>query len=204
MVTANMLASTATTDGGFSLLGPTETVAPESEAWRAVSLTVPPDRAAAGVIAADMTVDVVATITVNVPQGLLDDGRYYTDKSTKVTYQNALVLTKSDTTYVLKVPLAIAEEMAHLQATGSTQFTLLLRPEQDLRYADASKLGATTTMLIERYGIPIPQVFPAGRGPIPTAAPTPTPSAAVVSDGEQAGEETEPGAEAAPSATPEP
>ena len=205
MVTANMLASTATADGGFSLLGPTETVAPDSEAWRAVSLTVPADRAAGGVIAANMTVDLIATITVNVPQGLLDAGRYYTDKATKVTYQNALVLTKSDATYVLKVPLAVAEEIAHLQATGSTQFTLLLRPEQDLRYADASKLGATTTMLIERYGIPIPEVYPAGRGPIVTAAPTPTPSPVVVSSGDPAAGVTDPsGAATVPSSPPSP
>jgi Flp pilus assembly protein CpaB len=202
MVTANMLASTASGDGGFTLLGPTETVAPESEAWRAVSLSVPAERAAGGNVGPDMTVDILATLTVNVPQELAESGRYYTDKATKITYQNILILSKAESTYVLKVPLAIAEEMAHLQATGSAQFTMLLRPEQDLRYADASKLGATTNMLIERYGLPLPEPYPPGRGPVRTPEPTPTPSSPVVSAGDPltnpSGSEAEPSTSSSP------
>ena len=53
---------------------------------------------------------------------------------------------------------------------------MVLRPEQDIRYADASKLGATTNIFIERYGLPVPEVFPPGEGPIPTPEPTPTPT----------------------------
>ncbi len=174
LVTTNMLASTAT-GGQFSILGPTETVGPDSEAWRAVSLTVPDDRAVGGLLQPNETVDVVVTATVNVPTGLTDAG-YYTDKSTKITYQNMVILAKSGTFYVVKATLAVAEEIAHLEASGTAQFSLVMRPDRDTRQADASKLGATTNLFIQRYGLPIPVVFPPGEGPIPTPQPTPTPT----------------------------
>jgi Flp pilus assembly protein CpaB len=176
LVTTNLLAS-ADSGGQFSILGPTETVAPDSEAWRAVSITVADDRAVGGLIKANDMVDVFVTATVLVPQGLLDDGKYYTDKATKITYQQMLVLAKSGSFYILKATLPIAEEIAHLQAAGNVTFSLVLRPNQDVRVADASKLGETTNALIKRYGLPVPEVYPAGRGPIPTVAPTPRPSA---------------------------
>jgi len=175
MVTTNMLASSAP-GGQFSILGPTETVAPDSEAWRAVSLTVPDDRAVGGMLVPNQTVDVIVTATVNVPSGLLTEGQYYTDKSTKITYQNMTILAKAGTFYIVRSTLPVAEEITHLQASGTAQFSLVLRPDQDLRYADASKLGATTNLFIERYGLPIPEVFPPGEGPIPIAAPTEAPS----------------------------
>jgi Flp pilus assembly protein CpaB len=175
LVTTNLLASEAS-GGQFSILNPAETVAPDSEAWRAVSITVPDDRAVGGLIQPNQTVDVFMTATVLVPQGVLDEGKYYTDKATKITYQQMLVLAKSGTFYVLKASLKVAEEIAHLQASGNATFSLVLRPDQDVRYADASKLGETTNALIKRYGLPVPEVYPPGRGPIPTLAPTAPPS----------------------------
>jgi len=182
MITANLMASTAT-GGTFSILGPIETVGPGSQAWRAVSLTVPDDRAVGGLVEPNMTVDIFVTAAVNVPQNLLNGGRYYTDKSTKITYQDVLILAKTGQFYVIRATLPIAEEISHLQAAGNAQFSLALRPAQDIRPVDASKLGATTNLLIRRYGLPIPEVFPPGNGPLPaatsTAAPgsTPTPAA---------------------------
>ena len=175
MLTTNMLAST-TSGGQFSILEPGETVAPDSEAWRAVAMTVPDDRAVGGLIQAGMTVDVFMSAQVNVPQDLMDQGKYYTDKSTKITYQNMLVLAKSGTSYIMKATLAEAEEIIHLVATGNVQFSMVMRPEADVRFADASKLGETTNMIIERYGLPIPQNFPQGNLPVRTPAPTATPS----------------------------
>jgi Flp pilus assembly protein CpaB len=175
MLTQNMLAS-STTGGQFSILEPGETVGPDSVAWRAVSMTVPDDRAVGGLITAGMTVDVFLSAQINVPQTLTTGSQYYTDKSTKITYQNMLVLTKTQTGYVVKATLAQAEEIAHLQATGNAQFSMIMRPESDLRFADASKLGETTNLIIQRYGLPVPVNFPAGNGPIQTAAPTATPS----------------------------
>jgi Flp pilus assembly protein CpaB len=176
MITTNLLASEAT-GGQFSILGPGETVAPDSEAWRAVALTVPDDRAVGGLIQPGMTVDVFISATVNVPQDLLDAGKYYADRSTKITYQNMTILAKSGTYYVVKATLPVAEEIAHLQATGNVSFSFALRPDADVRYADASKLGETTNLIIQRYGLPIPVNYPQGTGPIPTPAPTATPSA---------------------------
>ena len=73
------------------------------------------------------------------------------------------------------------------------------------RYADgdASAFGETTNRIIEKYGVPVPAVFPAGRGPLQTPvplttpAPSPSPSLTPISS---------PGASAAPapSATPAP
>jgi Flp pilus assembly protein CpaB len=180
MVTTNLLASAAT-GGQFSIIGPGETIGPGSENWRAVSITVPDDRAVGGLIEANATVDVFVTATVNVPQDQLDLGHFYTDKSTKLTYQNVLVLAKTSTFYVLKVSEPIAEEIAHLQASGTAQFSLALRPEDDNRAVDASKLGETTNLIIQRYGLPIPQTYPPGKGgqvgPVPTPFPTASPHA---------------------------
>ena len=177
LVTSNMLAST-TSGGQFSILDPTETIAPESEAWRAISLTVTDDRAVGGVLEAGNTVDVFVTATVNVPQDLIEEGRYYTDKSTKITYQNMLILARTGTFYILKATLAVAEEIAHLQATGNAQFSFALRPEIDVRIADVSGLGETTNRLITKYGLPIPETYPAGAGPVVTPPPIvlPTPA----------------------------
>ncbi|HET7704352.1 MAG TPA: Flp pilus assembly protein CpaB [Candidatus Limnocylindrales bacterium] len=176
MLTTNMLAST-TTGGQFSILEPGEQVTAESEAWRAVALTVPDDRAVGGLIVAGMTVDVFLSAQVNVPADLMAEGEYYTDKSTKITYQNMIVLAKTGTSYIVKTTLAQAEEISHLVASGNAQFSLVLRPEADVRFADASKLGETTNLIIQRYGLPVPVNYPAGNGPVATAAPTPTPSA---------------------------
>ena len=172
LVTTNLLAST-TAGGQFSILGPDETVAPDSEAWRAVSLTVPDDRAVGGLLTPNMTVDVFVSATVNVPQSVLDEGRYYTDKSTKIMYQDMIILAKQGQFYIVKATLPVAEEISHLQATGNAQFSMVLRPEIDTRVLDVSGLGATTNRLITRYGLPIPETYPVGDGPI--VAPPPIP-----------------------------
>lgn len=175
MVLTNLLASSA--EGGqFSVLGPDETVAPDSPEWRAISLTVPDDRAVGGLLTANQTVDVFVTASVNVltnsDEGIDEDG-YYTDKSTKISYQDIVILAKSGTFYVLKVPIDVAEEISHLQASGTAAFSLALRPDVDTRQVDASRLGTTTNRVIIRYGLPIPVAFPPVSGPLPTARPTP-------------------------------
>lgn len=186
MVTTNILASSV--EGGqFSILGPDETVSPESEEWRAISMTVPDDRAVGGLLTPNQTVDVFVTASVNVltdsQTGIGEEG-WYTDKSTKITYQNMVILAKTGTFYVLKAPIDVAEEISHLQASGAAAFSLALRPDVDTRQVDASNLGTTTNAVIIRYGLPIPVVFPPVDGPVPTplatpvATPAPSPSPA--------------------------
>jgi Flp pilus assembly protein CpaB len=179
LVTQNLLASTTATVG-FSILNPSETVTAESAAWRAVSITVPDAAAVGGMIQANQTVDVFVTATVQIPQSLLDKGKYYTDRSTKLVYQNLLVLSRAGSTYIVKATLAEAEELAHLAVVGNALFSMALRPDVDTRIADATKLGETTNLIITRYGLPIPETYPAGSGPISTLPPieprpTPTP-----------------------------
>lgn len=93
LVTQNMLASAQAGDE-FSILGPGESISPDSEPWRAVSITVSDDLAVGGVLKAGQTVDVFATAVVNVPPDIAAAGRYTTDRSTKVVYQNVLILAK--------------------------------------------------------------------------------------------------------------
>lgn len=183
MVTTNVLASSA--EGGqFSVLGPDETVAPDSPAWRAVSLTVPDDRAVGGLLQPNQVVDVFATATVNVLLGeeTVNTEGYYTDKSTKLTYQGMVILAKAGTFYVLRAPLDVAEEISHLQASGTASFSLALRPELDTRAVDATTLGTTTNRLIIRYGLPIPVIYPPLEGALPLPSPTPAPTPAPTAD----------------------
>jgi Flp pilus assembly protein CpaB len=172
LVTTNLLAS-STAGGQFTILQPDETVAPDSEAWRAVSLTVPDDRAVGGMLGPNMTVDVFVTATVNVPQDVLAQGTYYTDTSTKITYQDMLILARQGSSYIMKATLPVAEEINHLLAAGNAQFSFALRPDEDTRILDLSALGATTNRIIERYGLPVPQTYPAGGGPIASPPPIP-------------------------------
>ncbi len=141
---------------------------------------MPDDRAVGGLVRPGDTVDVFVTTTVSVPEALAEAGRYVTDKSTKITYQDLIVLAKAQTFYVMKVPAALAEEISHLQASGAAAFSLALRPPTDDRTVDASRLGETTNLIIQRYGLPIPVPFPGGPGapatPRPSPSPTPKPS----------------------------
>jgi Flp pilus assembly protein CpaB len=175
MVTTNLLASS--NEGGvFSILRPEETVSPDSPAWRAVSITVPDDRAVGGMIVPNQTVDVFVTASINVlgTDATTVSKGYYSDKSTKISYQDMTVLAKTGTFYVLRAPIDVAEEILHLQASGGAEFSLALRPDIDTRQVDTAELGTTTNQVIIRYGLPIPVLFPPANGPIPTPAPTPT------------------------------
>ncbi|HEU4672434.1 MAG TPA: Flp pilus assembly protein CpaB [Candidatus Limnocylindrales bacterium] len=185
-VTANLLASTS--EGGqFSVLKPEETVSPDSPFWRAVAITVAPDLAVGGLLKPGMTVDVFLTASVTVPPSLETSGRYVSDKTTKIVYQDVEILAREQDYYIIRLPLAQAEEIAHLQATAAVTFTLALRPAEDTRVADASGLGETTNLIISRYGLPIPQPITVGRQTVastappapsapPSAAPSPTPA----------------------------
>jgi Flp pilus assembly protein CpaB len=172
---ANFLGSQSA-GGQFSILDPGETVAPDSQAWRAVSMTVPDDRAVGGLLRADDVVDVFLTVQITIPEALASAGQYTSDKSTKITYQNIRILQRVTSSYVLKVPLAQAEEISHLQATGTASFSFGLRPVEDSRTVDVTSLGETTNRIIARYGLPLAQPYPPGNGPLPSAPPLTSPS----------------------------
>jgi Flp pilus assembly protein CpaB len=180
LVTQNMLTSSNAGDE-FSILGPDESVGPDSEAWRAVSITVPDDLAVGGVLKAGQAVDVFVTTVVNVPPDIAEGGRFTTDRSTKIVYQNVLLLARKDAFYIVRASIAMAEELAHLQAVGTATMSMVLRPDVDQRLVNATALGETTNRIIEKYGLPIPENYPVGTRPLqtlpPVGSPTPFPSA---------------------------
>ena len=168
LVTKNLLASTSA-GGQFSILEPDASLAPDSPNLRAVSLNVPDDRAVGGLIEPGQTVDVFVTVTVNVPEAVAEQGRLYTDKSTKLTYQDVPVLAKAGTFYILRVTETMAEEISHLQASGTASFSLALRPPEDTRTVDVAQLGETTNRIIDEYDLPIPETYPRGSTPRPAS-----------------------------------
>ncbi len=195
LITRNLLASDVA-GGEFQILAPGESVAPDSEMWRAVALTVGDDRAVGGMLQAGMHVDVVMTVTPVLPSAAPSASgqpsasprnfNYYSDATTKITYQDMKILAKSGSFYILKTTLRVAEEISHMQAAGAAQFSLILRPGLDSRIVDLSTFGETTNRILQRYGVLLPQAFPVGTYPSPppipaiTPAPTPAPSGSQV------------------------
>ena len=172
---SNMIAS-ASGASGFTILGPDETVAPDSEYWRAISITIPDERAVAGLLVAGQTIDIFMTATVNVPVTTEPLGIYYSDQTTKITYQDMVILGRAGTQYILKASLAVAEEINHMLATGVVSFSAALRPDQDVRFVDVRNLGATTNRILQKYGMPFPAVYPHPSATIPPQPPLQTPT----------------------------
>jgi len=171
----NMIASAAG-QSGFSILGPDETVGPDSEAWRAISITIPDERAVAGLLIAGQTIDIFMSATMTVPLTNAPVGIYYSDMVTKITYQDMVILGRAGSQYILKTSLAVAEEINHLLAAGTVTFSAALRPDQDVRFVDVSKLGATTNRILQKYGLPFPAIYPAPSATIPPQPPLQTPT----------------------------
>src|SRR5207247_3076261 len=122
-----------------------------------------------------------------VPDTTRPEGLFYSDMATKITYQDMVILGRAGTQYILRASLPVAEEINHLLATGTVQFSAALRPDQDVRYVDVSKLGATTNRILQKYGLPFPQIYPVPGATIkpqgPVATPTPPPSPAPAASG---------------------
>jgi Flp pilus assembly protein CpaB len=186
---SNMIA-TASGSSGFVILGPDETIAPDSEAWRAISITIPDERAVAGLLTPGQSIDIFMTASISVPLTTKPEGVYYSDMATKITYQDMVILGRAGTQYILKASLPVAEEINHLLATGTVSFSAALRPDQDVRYVDVHNLGATTNRILQKYGLPFPAVFPAPSSTIPPQpplqTPTPPPSPAPAASGSPA------------------
>ncbi len=172
---SNMIASSSGASG-FDILGPDETIAPDSEAWRAISITIPDERAVAGLLRPGQTIDIFMTANLTIPVTDRTTGVYYSDMTTKITYQSMVILGRAGTQYILRASLAVAEEINHLLATGTVQFSAALRPDQDVRFVDVRNLGASTNRILQKYGLPFPVVYPAPEGPIPPQPPLQTPT----------------------------
>ncbi len=182
---------------------PRRSIGTDAPEWRAVSMTVPDDRAVGGLLTPNQTVDVFVTASVNVltnsEDGIGKDG-YYTDKSTKlVVPEHADPGEVRDLLHPQGAARRGGGDLAPRRPAARLPFSLALRPDVDTRQVDASALGTTTNRVIIRYGLPIPVAFPPVSGPVPVAKPTPTPSARA-RRAHQA--RPKPGASASPSASP--
>ncbi len=192
LITRNLLASDVA-GGEFQILAPGESVGPDSEVWRAIAITVSDDRAVGGMVQAGMHVDVIMTISVVLPDAAAASDQpsrtlppFYSDPTSKVTYQDMKILARTGTFYILKATLRVAEEISHLQAAGAAQFTFILRPTVDERIINLSAFGETTNRILQRYGLLLPVMIPVATypsappipaiTPAPTAAPSATPA----------------------------
>jgi len=190
-MTPNLFATT-TADAEFSILGPDETIAPDSEFWRAVAVSVPPERAVGGQIRDGQHVDLFISVQIDVlavdPEGnyqrvetATQDG-LQSGKSTKITIQDLEVL-KADADenmYILRVDLHQAEQIYHVVQEAPDSFSLALRPEEDTRSADTNDYGTTSDRLIMTYLFPVPQLIDLSQllgqpVPTPVIGPSPTP-----------------------------
>jgi Flp pilus assembly protein CpaB len=159
LVTRNVLAST-TSGQGFSILEPGQEFDRSMPDLRAVSISVPDDRAVAGTLVAGQIVDLIVTMAINpeigqtAEQAARTQARVIPGPSTKVTLQSLTILARNGGLYILRTDLATAEKITELTAAGG-QFTFVLRPEMDDRVADT--VGSTIDRLIEEYGFPVPR-----------------------------------------------
>lgn len=221
-MTPNLFAtSNANTD--FSILGPEETVGPDSPYWRAVALQIPAERAVGGDIQAGQHVDLFVSVDIELVtqdsqgnyqkiQTATTDG-LMNGKSTKITLQDLEVL-KVDPNrgiYTLKVDLHQAEQIYHIVQVAPDSFSIALRPNEDTRAADTSQYGTTTDSLIMQYLFRVPQLLDiqqllAGT-PLasPAAGASPQPVASPAADlAPQASTAPQPSASPEPSASPTP
>jgi Flp pilus assembly protein CpaB len=166
LITPNLLAST---DQGatFSILPPGEEFSDSMPDLRAVSMTVPDDRAVGGTLQPGQPVDLIATLgvapaeeptTAEPEEGeepAPEDGpKRVAGPSTKTTLQHLDILVRNGTLYILRTDLATAEKITQLQAAGA-QFTFVLRADQDDRVAETE--GSTLDRLLEEFGFPVPE-----------------------------------------------
>lgn len=160
-ISPTMLAST--TEGQtFSILEPGEEFDPDGPDLRAVSVTVAPGNAVAGVLEPGQRVDLIVTmqITPEAEEPATDDdgvdavSTLVAGPSTKVTLQQMTILARTGDIYILRADVATAEQIAELTAAGGV-FAMVLRPEQDDRTADTD--GSTIDRLIEEFEFPAPE-----------------------------------------------
>lgn len=188
-ISQNMLAQ-ATGVGQVDILEPDETVESDSPFWRAVSLTVSPERAVGGLIAVDQRVDVIATLPFNVtPPTDPDTGEpvagpggepnlLTSGSSTKPMWIDVKVIGRPEGNpelYILRMDLQQAEEVALAQSVGA-QFAMALRPAVDTRDVDRSFYGETQDRLMSRYNFAIPEIIDGVDYPQPEAYPSPFPA----------------------------
>ena len=192
-ITPNMLAGAAS--GQVAILKADETVAPDSPIYRAVSLTVPADRAVGGLISAGQRVDILGTLPVDPAVELVvpvdpvtglpettdpetgEPVTYTGGPSTKLMWLDVEILNRNPDSdiYIVRADLQTAEEIAAAQNIG-VSFTMVLRPEEDTRDVDRSTYGESKDTLLARYNFRVPVAIDGTTYLQPIAFPSPFPN----------------------------
>ncbi|MEO8252058.1 MAG: Flp pilus assembly protein CpaB [Chloroflexota bacterium] len=170
LVTRSMLAS-ASSGQVFSILEPGAKFDPNGPDLRAVSVSVPDERAVAGTLVPGQRVDLIVTVAINpelgqtpapassVAPAASGAQQVLPGPSTKVTLQMLTILARNGAIYILRADLGTSEKISELAAAGG-QFTMVLRPDEDAR--TAKTVGSTFDALLKEFGFPVPRqpVFP--------------------------------------------
>jgi len=188
-ITENLLIN-AVGIGQIDILEPNETVAPDSPVYRAVSLSVPSDKAVGGLVGPGQRVDIIATMPfpaiaaidpetgeAEVDPETGEPIAYTGGTSTKLMWLDMKVITHPEggSLYVFRTDLQTAEEITLAQNVGA-QFSMVLRPALDTRDVDRSSYGETMDRLITRYNFPVPENIDGATYPQPLAFPSPFPA----------------------------
>ena len=97
-------------------------------------------------------------------------GVFYSDMVTKITYQDMVILARAGTQYILRASLAGRRGDQPPARDGHGPVQRRAPADQDVRFVDVSDLGATTSRILEKYGLPFPAVYPAPDATDPAAA----------------------------------
>ena len=158
LLSRTMLAS-ASSGQSFSILEPGETFDPTGPDLRAVSVSVPDDRAVAGTLVPGQRVDLIVTLEINpqlgqTPTASASPPAILAGPSTKVTLQKLSILARNGQIYILRATLEVAEQIEELNAAGG-QFSLVLRPDEDGRTAKTA--GSTLDQLLDDFEFRLPE-----------------------------------------------
>jgi hypothetical protein len=127
LLTRSTLAS-ASSGQTFSILEPGASFDPKGPDLRAVSVSVPDERAVAGTLVPGQRVDLIVTVAINpelgqtpAPAGSPGPGaagaaEVLPGPSTKVTLQMLTILARNGAIYILRADLATAEKISELRS----------------------------------------------------------------------------------------
>lgn len=165
LLTRSMLAS-ASSGQTFSILEPGASFDAKGPDLRAVSVSVPDERAVAGTLVPGQRVDLIVTVAINPELGQTPapassarpaasaGPAVLPGPSTKVTLQMLTILARNGAIYILRADLGTSEKISELAAAGG-QFTMVLRPDEDGR--TAVTVGSTFDTLLKEFGFPVPR-----------------------------------------------
>lgn len=171
----------------WEILPAEEEITLDSPYWRAVSISIPRNRAVGGDVFPGQRVDLFVSVRLDAniqvpvedpetgemrfqpadqPVPILDPTTgeiigLTGGTSTKITFEDLEVL-KADSAegmYIFKVDLHQAEQIAHILQEAPDSFSIALRPPQDTRDVDTTTYGQTTESLVMEYIYRVPRLI---------------------------------------------